>query len=541
MTSADRPADTLYVGGLVWTGEGSRAKPGAVWVRGDRIAGLGPDPVMRAAAGPEAQVVELAGAVVLPGLIDAHSHLTQTAYLLAGADCAQPAAPDIAAIQERLAHAAPGADGWVTGSGFAEYKLPAGRGPTRHDLDAAVSATPCVLYQVSLHACVVNSAGLAALGFTDATPDPPGGRFGRDADGHLDGTIFEQPMFDLIAANQARHAEHAPIADRVAEVERAARSYAALGITGCTEASIDPSGLAAVSAAAKSGRLHVRLTMLAWYDEVERVVEAMRASGARPERLRLGGVKLFADGGMSSRTAALDEPYAIPPYGTGVLLQPPAELAEQARRCAERGLQVAIHAQGDRGIRVALDALEPLSGGGNPLRHRIEHGGLFGPVQRRRAGAAGINVVSQPGFLSTLGDGFLDAFGPARSRDLYPFASLRDAGVLVAGSSDAPVITADPFLGVRDALLRRTERGREINPDEALTVTEALAMYTTRAAFVGHLEDESGSIAVGRAADLTIVAGDPWTVDPSRLAEVRVLRTVVGGRAVFERPGTADR
>jgi hypothetical protein len=533
MSSDQRPLDTVYAGGLVWTGEGSRAKPGAVWVRGDRIAGIGSDVAMRAAAGPHAVVVDVAGGVVLPGLIDAHSHLTQTAYLLSGADCSQPAAKDIGAIQERLARTPPGVDGWVTGSGFAEYKLPAGRRPTRDDLDAAVPGAPCVLYQVSLHACVVNSAGLAALGLTDATPHPPGGRLGRHADGRLDGALYERPMFDLLAANQARHARLAPVAHRIAEIERAARSYAALGITACTDAAIDTAGLTAVNAAAAAGRLDVRLTMFAWYDDVEGVAAAMQSSRVPLDRVRLAGVKLFADGGMSSRTAALEEPYAVAPHDTGVLLQSPEELAAKAGHSAEAGYQVAVHAQGDRGIRVALDALEPVTGGGNPLRHRIEHGGLFTAGLRRRAAAMSIGVVSQPGFLSVLGDGFLDAFGPARARDLYPFASLLEMGLPVAGSSDAPVITADPFLGLRDAVLRRTGAGREIGLHEALSVTEALAMYTSGAAFVGHREGVSGSLAVGRPADLTIIDRDPWSIDPAGLAQIAVLRTVVGGRLVF--------
>lgn len=534
MASDGHPEDTVYVGGRVLTEDGARTEPASLWIRGDRIAGIGPATQLLAAAGPEARVVDLAGAVILPGLIDAHSHITWVAYLLSGADCSQPAAPDIPAIGERLARAEPGAHGWVTGSGFAEYKLAERRMPTRADLDAAVPDRPCVLYQVSLHVGVVNSVGLAELGFDDDTPDPDGGRLGRDAEGRLDGVLYEQPIFDVQERNMRRHAANATPAQRIVEIERAARHFASLGITSCTDAAVDAAGFAGLEAADQAGRLDVRVTAMPWYEAAEPFIRAGRTTGSGSDRLRLGGIKLFSDGGMSSRTAAVDAPYASSPGETGILIQQPAELAARARRCSDAGFAVGIHAQGDRGIRVALDALEPISGGGNPMRNRIEHGGLFSAPLPDRAGRAGILVVSQPPFLSVLGDGFLEAFGPERSRDLYPFASLRDAGVTVAGSSDAPVVTAAPLIGLRDAVLRRTDAGAPIAPHEAVSIAEALAMYTSRAAFADHREREVGTLAPGRSADLVILDRDPLTIDPATLPDVRVLRTIVGGRTVFE-------
>jgi predicted amidohydrolase YtcJ len=540
MTDGGRAEGVVYAGGRVMVESGLPSIPVALWTRGDRIAGIGPAEQLLRAAGDEARVVDLAGAVVLPGLIDAHSHLTQVAYLLAGADCSQPAAPDIPAIQERLARTEPGGDGWVTGSGFAEYKLAERRMPTRWDLDLAVPERPCVVYQVSLHACVVNSKGLAALGYTDGVPDPEGGRLGRDRAGRLDGALYEQPMFDLIGRNQERHAAAQTAGERVAETERAALHFASLGITACTDASVDATGFAGLRAAESAGRLPVRVTAMFWYEAAGWLVDAGMTTGFGTVRLRLGGIKLFADGGMSSRTAAVEAAYTVPAGEKGVLLQPPAELAAMVRRCADAGFQVGIHAQGDRGIRAALDALEPVARDDNPQRHRIEHGGLFTATLRRRAARSAIHVVSQPPFLSVLGDGFLEAFGPERSADLYPFASLRDEGVLVAGSSDAPVVAASPLLGMRDAILRRTEGGADIGPGERLSAAEALAMYTSRAAFVDHRDGELGGLAVGRPADLTILDNDPLEVDPAALPDVRVLRTVVGGATVFETAAGRD-
>jgi hypothetical protein len=533
--------DVVYLGGRV------NGREVAIRVRGGRIVAIGPAggivPDAAIDSAGAAVIVDLGGSVVLPGLIDAHCHPSQVAYLLSGAFCSQPAAPDIAAVQERLARTEPGGDGWVTGYGFAEYKLAERRMPTRDDLDAAVGDRPCVLYQVSLHACVVNSAGLRELGYDDATPDPPGGRLGRAADGRLDGALYEQPMFDLSTRNYARHFAALDAAGRIAAAERAARHYASLGITSCTDAAIDPTGFGLLRGAEAAGRLPIRVTAMFWYDRADWLLEAGMTTGFGSDRLRLGAIKLFSDGGMSSRTAAVEAPYAATAGtgragDTGVLLQPPAALAAMVRRCADAGFQVGIHAQGDRGIRAALDALEPVSTGVNPRRNRIEHGGLFTAPLRRRAGAAGIHVVSQPAFLSILGDGFLEAFGPERSGDLYPFVGLREAGVIVAGSSDSPVVTADPWLGMRDAILRRTDAGAPIAPDEHVDAAEALSMYTTRAAFVDGREHELGLLEPGYLADFVIVDRDPLAIDPADIPSIRVLRTVVGGETVFETAAT---
>jgi predicted amidohydrolase YtcJ len=169
-------------------------------VRDDRIAAVGPAERGRAAAAPDARVVGLEGAAVIPGLIDAHCHLCDVGYLSSGADCSQPAAPDIPAIVARLRDAAARAPegSWVTGSGYVEYKLREGRHPTRADLDAAVPGRPAILFHTSLHACVLNTPALREAGFGDRQPDPPGGRFGRDQEGRLDGVVYEGPTFTLL-------------------------------------------------------------------------------------------------------------------------------------------------------------------------------------------------------------------------------------------------------------------------------------------------------------------------------------------------------
>src|SRR5580700_7753289 len=191
-------------------------------VRDDRIAAVGPAKGVRAAA-PDARAVRLEGAAVIPGLIDAHCHLCDRGYLASGADCSQPAAPDIPAIVARLRGAAARTPegSWVTGSGYVEYKLREGRHPTRADLDQAVPHRPAVVYHTSLHACVLNTPALREAGFADRQPDPPGGAFGRDGEGRLDGVIFEGPMFALFERNLRDDITRMGAAERARLMERA--------------------------------------------------------------------------------------------------------------------------------------------------------------------------------------------------------------------------------------------------------------------------------------------------------------------------------
>ena len=200
-----------------------------------------------------------------------------------------------------------------------------------------------------------------------------------------------------------------------------------------------------------------------------------------------------------------------------------------------RGFQVCIHAQGDRAIETVLDAYAAVLAGtaGNPRRHRIEHGGAMYPPLAARAAALGIVVASQPGFMSTLGDGFAAAFGDRRD-ELYAFGSWRRAGITGAGASDAPRITADPLLGIRDAILRRTGDGLVLGPVERLAARDALELYTTQAAFAMHREGDIGSLEPGKLADFVVLDRSPLRTDPERIADIQILATVLDGTPVYQ-------
>jgi predicted amidohydrolase YtcJ len=529
---------TVYRDADVVTMDPGRPRASGLWVRDEQIVAVGDGEELARAAGPEAEVVGLSGSTIVPGLIDPHCHLTMLAYLLTGADCSPAAAPSVAAILDRLADQAAGPEGWVVGSGYAEYLLEDGRHPTRAELDRVVPDAPCALFHLSLHLVVVNSAGLRALGLDETSPDPPNSTMSRDADGRLDGRLYEQIVLDLLNANLGALLRAVDGIGRAAVVRRAADHLAGLGITSSSEAAADAAAFLALREAERHGELPIRVGVHFKHGDAGWLLEAGMSTGFGSERLRIGAIKLFCDGGMSSRTAAVDEPYLDPPGETGLLWYEPAGLATIVEACDRAGFQVAIHAQGERGIRTTLAAYERIAGsavaggGPNPARHRIEHGGCFTPELRAVAARLGIHVVTQPAFLSALGDGYLTAFGQARADGLYPLASLIREGVVVAGSSDAPVIGASPFVAIRDAQLRRTDTGKYVGRDEALTAEQALELYTVRAAFVSGRDDRLGSLEPGKLADFVVLDRNPLTSAPASTAQTVVRLTVVGGEVV---------
>jgi hypothetical protein len=283
-----------------------------------------------------------------------------------------------------------------------------------------------------------------------------------------------------------------------------------------------------------AGLLSQRIYGLVVHDQVDWLLGA-GLQGRHSGQLATEAVKIWADGGMSSRTAAIHGTYPVPPHGSGILYFERDELTEMVRDFDARGFQVCIHAQGDRAIQTVLDAYAAIlpPGAGNPRRHRIEHGGALYPPLAARAAALGIVVASQPGFLSSLGDGFAEAF-PDSGDQLYSFASWQRAGITVAGSSDAPVITADPRIGIRDAILRRTGEGRVLGPAERLPARDALAMYTTQAAFACHRENEIGSLQPGKLADFVVLDGNPLDAEPEAIPGIGILATVLGGTPVYQ-------
>ena len=521
--ASDGGATVLLRASTIRTGGGSDADGDALLVRDGVILEVGAADALAALGGTSARMVDARPWTILPGLVDAHCHLAQLGVLASAADLRPGQVGDLTGLLDAMAATAPDATGWVTGHGYTEYGLRDGRSPTRSELDSAIPRDPAVVFHASLHTCVVNSVALAVLGLDDGSPDPSGGRLGRAADGALDGRLVEAPMFDLFASLISQRLR----LEGPALVAAATRRLAAFGITTCVDANTTADEFAALAAGASGGRLAVRVACLLRYEDASRVL----ATG--PEgtdgRLDVIGAKVFADGGMSSRTAAVEPAYVTPAGERGMLLLDARALAARARACAELGIGIGVHAQGERAIEATLDAVATVGRDAPPVR-RLEHAGAFAPPLRARARDLGLQVATQPAFLSSLGDGFLEAFGLIHSRYLYPLRSIIDLGIPVSGSSDAPVVTASPWMAMRDAVLRRTSSGAIIAEAERIDVAAALAMYMSGGSPMTSVRPSVGRIAAGMAADLVVVDRDPSSTAAEDLADTRVVATILDGR-----------
>jgi predicted amidohydrolase YtcJ len=524
----------------------ARPRASAVAVANGRITALDEVP---AGANGSARVVDLRGATVLPGFGDAHNHMTGFGMSLGEVDLRADAAATLdelyAAIARRADTTAPGE--WVVGSGYDQNKL--GGHPHRDALDRAAPGRRVWLRHTSGHMCVVNGVVLADLGVDSAATEISGGRVATDDAGRPTGLLEERAQ--LLVGSLVYPYPLAELADAIA---RAATEYLKEGITSCTEAGIgggwvahSPAELAAYQLARDQGRLGVRVELMTAGEVLHPLgahagdnlpvgLDLGISSGFGDEWLRLGATKIFADGSLVGRTAAMNDPYAGSDQ-TGYLQADAADLRALIIAAHRSGWQVATHAIGDRAIDTVLDAYEQALAEyprADP-RHRIEHFAVAGPRQLARAAALGVIAVPQGRFASELGDGMLAAVGPDRHGWLYRQRSLLEAGMVLPGSSDRPVVAGAPLLGLHDMVNRRTSSGAPFNPDEAITAGQALRAWTWGSAYASRQERVKGSIVPGLLADLVVLSEDPTAVSPGRIAGLEVLATITGGQVRYGR------
>ncbi len=527
--------ERLFVNGTILTMDDTQPTAEAVGIVGDRIAFVGSDADGRAWARPGTEVVDLGGAFVCPGFIEAHSHMIGVGLGLSMISVRFPEVRSIAdiraRIRERAATLPPGE--WIRVRGYDDNKLDERRHPTRHDLDAAAPHHPVQLVNGSGHNSVVNSLALRLAGITRDTPDPFGGTIVRDADGEPNGILHET------AQGLVRSVLPEPsLADCVEALRLCNDAYVRAGITSAHSASVQNAlEITAYQLARARGTLRLRTYLM----PKEGLLAQLRGAGLRTgfgdERLRLGPIKLFADGSLIGRTAALFEPFLDDPNpnNTGLTMWPEGELDEWVWQAHSAGFQVAVHAIGDRGVHLALTAFEralerePLA----DHRHRIEHCGSLNPSLIERLARDRVLAVSQPVFIPEYGDGFIRHLGPERIKLTYPFKSLIDAGVMLVFSSDAPVSAFEPLISIQAAVVEQTGSGRPYAPQESISVEEGIRRYTVAGAFASFEEGIKGSLTPGKLADLTVLGEDPRAVEPTRIREVPVRMTIIGGETVW--------
>ncbi|MFN3513375.1 MAG: amidohydrolase [Phenylobacterium sp.] len=524
--------DLLLHGGRIYTGEGA-AFVEALAVNDGRVAVAGSLADARAAV-PGAREIDLMGAAAYPGLVDAHAHLSGVGFREMTLNL--EGAPSIAALVERLSawvEAHPGGEP-IVGRGWIETHWPEARFPTRQDLDRAVRDRPVVLTRADGHALVANSAMLRLAGIDRATPAPEGGEILKDAAGEPTGMLIDNAM------GLVRDKVPPPSAAARAEaVKRGADLYAARGWTGLHNMGASEEEIATQRTLAARGDLPIRIDNYMSAEAGERVLRE-GPSADTTGLVRVRGVKLYMDGALGSRGAALLEPYADAP-GAGLIVTPPETVAAVLARARASGAQMAVHAIGDRGNRLALDAFEKAFEGDavrlKAARWRVEHAQVLSPQDLPRFARLGVIASMQPSH--AIGDlHFAPArLGEARLKGAYAWESLMKTGAALAGGSDAPVEKGDPLVEFYAAAYRHDLAGfagPNWGLEEALSREAALSIMTRGPAFAAHREDELGLLAPGRLADISAFSVDLMTAPFEEIVGGRAVLTVVGGRVVYE-------
>ncbi len=550
-------ADLILFNGKFWTQDPRFPEATAVAVQAGRIQAVGGDAEIKALVGPGAQVIDLGGRRVLPGLTDAHFHfqgwaLSRRELPLAGLSSRQ-------AVQEALSKAVqttpPGGSQWIKGQGWNETDWPEPRLLTRHDLDTVAPDHPVILWRSDLHLATANTLALRLAGITAETPDPPAGVIDRDAAGQPTGVLRYQAMerVDAVLPQPTEAEIDAAMRDAIAEAHR-------LGLTGVHDFRI---GDAAESRGAfhawqrlhAAGELSLRVWMMFDGTLLDEAIALGLRTGFGDDRLRIGGAKYFADGSLGARTAWMLESYND--GGSGLPVVPMADLANAIERGAAAGLPVGIHAIGDRAIRELLDVFSEVlprvarsetghSGSAlpqstnlpiypSPIPHRIEHVQHSTRQDLLRLGALGLVASVQP--IHLVDDmALVERTVGERGRWAYAFRTLLDSGAVLALGSDCPVASPNPFWGIHAAVTRQRRDGTPAEgwyPEERLTVAEAVAGYTLGSAYASGQLDRLGSITPGKLADLVVLDRDIFTVPPKEIASTQPVLTIFDGALVY--------
>ena len=546
-----QPADLVLIGATVETITPRRGpKPDAVAVANGRIAAVGPKADVEPLIGPATRALRLNGETLLPGFQDAHTHPVQGELTAMRCDLSEMRADRFDDAIRDYARRHPERD-WIEGAGWSVSDFP-DAAPHRATLDALVPDRPAFLWSRDGHSAWVNSRALELAGISAATADPQGGLIVRDADGSPAGTLREGAI-SLVE----EHIPPASAEEHAAALAAVQRRMHAFGVTAWQDASVYDSGacarqLEAYRAAAEAGTLQARVVAgLFWdprrgLDQVEGFVEQRAA--ATIGRLSATAVKIWVDGVVEGLTAAMLDPYldeaGRETENRGMALVPPQILDEAVTALDRAGMQVHMHAIGDAAVRSALDAIEAArrSNGPSDLRHHIAHIQVVHPDDLQRFAALGATANMQPIWAChepIMDERTIPFLGQERTTWQYPFASLLRHGARLAGGSDWPVSSANPLLEMEVAVTRVSEverSGSPFLPDERLSLDDALAAFTIGSAYVNHLDAESGSIEVGKLADLALLDRNLRSPGAGPLGEAAVQATWVEGVEVYTRP-----
>ena len=539
-------ADVIFTHGNIYTGvfdssslvSSKRAE--AIALRGDRILAVGSRGEIAKMKGPETKVVDLDGHFVMPGFNDAHMHMASAGLEKMNVDMV--GVKTIDEFSERLRakaeEATPGE--WLVGEGWDETLWPVKTLPSRWDLDDASYDHPVYLGRVDGHIGVANTLALKLAIINLATKDPEGGKIDRDEGGTPTGILREKAC-DLVRAVIPK-----PTHDKRRQaIETALADLSSHGITSAQDFS-SWEDFQIYEEIEADGKLTARISeWLPFDDSITELNRKRESHPASDNMLHTGMLKGFMDGSLGSKTAALLAPYSDDPGNSGIPQYAPDKLNAMTRERVLAGFQIGFHAIGDKGVQMALDAFAGAEkaakeakvkavDGGTDYRLRVEHAQATTPQQILRFKELNVIVSMQPNHLLTDMNWAESRLGPKRAESSYAWAEFLRRGVVLAFGTDYPVEPVTPFRGVYSAVTRMSEDGKKSYPGQKLSSEQAIAAYTTGAAFAEFAEKQKGKLAPGMLADFVVLDRDITAAPPAKILETKVLRTVVGGKTVYE-------
>jgi predicted amidohydrolase YtcJ len=525
-------ADLVLLNGKIYVAEGSGDTAEAAAVRAGRIIALGDTRKIRKLIAPSTRVIDLAGKLALPGFIDAHCHFASGGKSLSGLTLRE--AKSVEAVQELVAakiKELPEGEA-VFGSGFDHTLFPGAEWPNKEDLDKVSPRNPVILERVDGHSLWVNSLALSLSGISAKTPDPFGGEISRDpATGEPSG-ILKEAAARLIKIQP-------PESNTEEDILRALDLAARLGITGVhTSSTLEE--LEVYRKLEKAGRLTLRVSAWLPIQGIDDYLGRGINAGQGDEMVRVGFLKVFIDGTVSSSTALLFEPFSDEPGKRGEAQYGEEEFYDLVGKAHRSGYQVGIHAIGDRGIHWALNAIEKAQkeSGKDGGRHRIEHCSLIHPEDAGRFARLGVIASMQPTHCTTDLAYAERRFGKERCRGAYIWKTLADGGAVLAFGTDWPVEPLDPMRGLYSCVTRQNIDSGDLPggwfPEQRLSIREAVRHYTYGPAYASFEEGIKGSLRVGNLADFVVLSENILEIEPAKILETKVLFTIVGGKIVFQ-------
>jgi predicted amidohydrolase YtcJ len=530
-------ADLIITHANVWTGDETHPRAQAVAVFGDRIIAVGSNADIEGLRGPGTKVMDAGGKLLLPGFNDAHVHFVSGGEQLDSVQLndATSTGEFVRRIAERAKKTPKGE--WIQGGDWDETKWPGSPLPTKEMIDSVTPDNPVFVSRYDGHSYLANSVALKLAGVTMQTPDPPGGTIVRDAQGNPTGDMKDAAA-DLVS-KVIPLPSHAQL---MRAVKRALEHAASVGVTSVQNMDPDYADVAVYAELLQAGELTTRIYAAPLITQVDDQVKIGIRHAFGGPYLRIGAVKAFADGSLGSRTAYFFEPFSDQPDNHGLLsdeMQPLSLMRDRMMRADSAGLQICTHAIGDQAISIILDLYTDVvkADGAADRRFRIEHAQHMGAKDFDRFAQLKVIASVQPYHAIDDGRWAEPRIGHDRASRTYAFRTFLEHGVHLAFGTDWDIAPLNPMLGLYAAVTRATLDGKNPNgwfPEQKLTVEESVRAYTMGSAYAEFQEKEKGSITTGKLADMVVVSDDIFSIDPAKIRDVKVLKTIVGGRVVWD-------